>query len=63
MRTETELFRAAEIEREGLESIVRSRSLPHGLVRRARIILMSPVGVHMQEIAQACKTRRAALSQ
>ena len=41
-------------EREQLGSIVRSRSLPHSLVRRARIVLMSADGVTNGIIAQRC---------
>ena len=41
-------------EREQLGSIVRSRSLPHSLVRRARIVLMSADGVANGIIAQRC---------
>jgi transposase len=41
-------------EREQLDSIVRSRSLPHSLVRRARIIVMSADGVANRVIAQGC---------
>jgi putative transposase len=35
-----------------LESIARSRSLPHGLVRRAKIILMAAEGLNNKTIAQ-----------
>jgi len=52
----------SEEERAQLQSIVRSRSLPHGLVRRARIILMSAEGIHTAEIARACGTSRPAVS-
>src|SRR5215472_17259106 len=41
-------------EREQLDSIVRSRSLPHSLVRRARIIVMTADGVANGLIAQRC---------
>jgi transposase len=41
-------------EREQLDSITRSRSLPHSLVRRARIVLMSADGVSNGIIAQRC---------
>src|SRR5271155_3013599 len=41
-------------EREQLGSIARSRSLPHSLVRRARIVLMSADGVANGIIAQRC---------
>ena len=36
-----------------LRSIVRSRSLPHGLVRRAQIILMAAEGLSNKTIAQS----------
>ncbi len=52
----------SEEERAQLESMIRSRSLPHGLVRRARIILMSAEGIHTAEIARACGTSRPAVS-
>lgn len=39
-------------EHEQLTSIVRSRSLPHGLVRRARIVLLAAEGVKNNEIAE-----------
>src|SRR3984893_9134563 len=41
-------------ESEQLGSIARSRSLPHSLVRRARIVLMSAEGVSNQTIAARC---------
>jgi transposase len=41
-------------EREQLAAIVRSRSLPHSLVRRARIMLMSADGSPNGVIAQGC---------
>lgn len=49
-------------ERLQLQAIARSRSLPHGLVRRARIVLMSSEGIHTAEIARACGTSRPAVS-
>jgi len=36
------------------QTIARSRSLPHSLVRRARIVLMSAKGVSNQTIAERC---------
>jgi len=42
-------------EREQLESIARSRSLPHSLVRRAQIVLMSADRVSNGIIAQRCE--------
>ena len=41
-------------EAEQLRSIARSRSLPHSLVRRARIVLMSAEGLSNQAIAARC---------
>ena len=41
-------------ERAQLDSIARSRSLPHSLVRRARIVLMSADGVSNRIIAERC---------
>ena len=41
-------------ESEQLGAIARSRSLPHSLVRRARIVLMSADGVANQTIAERC---------
>src|SRR5580704_17594435 len=41
-------------EAEQLSAISRSRSLPHALVRRARIVLMSAQGVSNQSIAERC---------
>ena len=39
--------------KEQLESMARSRSLPHGLVRRAKIILMAAGGLNNTTIAQS----------
>src|ERR1700737_5125409 len=41
-------------EGEQLGAIARSRSLPHSLVRRARIVLMSAEGISNQTIAARC---------
>src|SRR6266853_4733713 len=41
-------------EAEQLRSIARSRSLPHSLVRRARIVLMSAEGIANGMIAERC---------
>ena len=41
-------------ERSQLRSIVRSRSLPHSLVRRAHIILLSAAGAANREVARRC---------
>ncbi|MDP9153353.1 MAG: IS630 family transposase, partial [Pseudomonadota bacterium] len=43
------------LEREQLLSMSRSRSLPHSLVRRAKIILMAADGHTSQEIALRCE--------
>jgi len=58
-------------EHEQLTSIVRSRSLPHGLVTRAHIVLMAAEGVTSNEIAKkvalsaqsVCKWRQRYLQQ
>ena len=44
----------AEQEREQLEALTRSRSMPHSLVRRARIVLLSAKGLSNQVIAERC---------
>src|SRR6266705_3916715 len=41
-------------EHEQVRSIARSRSLPHSLVRRARMVLMSAEGISKQTIAARC---------
>ena len=43
-------------------AIVRSRSLPHGIVRRARIVLLSAEGVGATEIAKRCRVSRPTVS-
>ena len=48
------VVRVSSAEREQLDSITRSRSLPHSLVRRARIVLMSADGVSNGIIAGRC---------
>ncbi|MFQ6067738.1 MAG: IS630 family transposase [bacterium] len=58
-------------EREQLTSMVHSRSLPHGLVRRARIVLLAAEGAMNREIAEkvglsaqsVCKWRQRYLQQ
>lgn len=50
-------------ERAQLESIVRSRSLPHGLVNRARIVLLSADGLGGSEIARRCQVSRPTVDQ
>ncbi len=47
----------SELEREQLPSMSRSRSLPHSLVRRAKIVLMAADGHTNQEIAMHCEVR------
>jgi transposase len=42
------------VEREDLNAIVRSRSMPHALVRRAQIVLMSADDVSNRSVARAC---------
>ena len=50
-------------DREQLESIQRSRALPHSLVRRARIVLLSADGVPVGEIARLCQVSRPTVTQ
>jgi len=49
-------------ERAELESIVASRSLPYGLVRRARMILLTEDGVPVRETARRVKVTAPAVS-
>jgi putative transposase len=42
-------------EREDLQSIATSRSMPHGLVRRAQLILWSESGVPLTEVGRRLK--------
>ena len=49
-------------ERRELEAIAASRSVPHGLVRRARMILWSDDGLMLREIARRTKVTPAAVS-
>ena len=54
MATRGRPVKAIEIsdsEREQLEMMSRSRSLPHGLVRRAEVVLLSSQGVRTEDIA------------
>jgi Homeodomain-like domain-containing protein len=46
-------------QREQLEGLASSRSLPAGLVTRARIVLMSAAGSNNQEIARQLRTTKA----
>ena len=49
-------------ERSQLEAISRSRSLPHGLVRRARIVLGSADGIGTNELADQHQVSRPTVS-
>ena len=49
-------------ERDELEAIAGSRSLPHGLVRRAQMILWSEDGLTVREIALRTQVTPAAVS-
>jgi transposase len=49
-------------EREQLEALVRSRSMPHSLVLRANIVLLSAAGLSNQAIAQRCSVSRPTIS-
>jgi len=51
-----------EGERMQLESMVRSKSLPHGLVQRAQIVLMTADGVGGTQVAKRCHTSRPTVS-
>src|SRR5215471_17473944 len=44
----------SEAEKEDLNAILRSRSMPHALVRRAQIVLMSADGASNRAVARAC---------
>jgi transposase len=44
----------SEAERRDLEALVRSRSMPHALVRRARIVLRSAEGASNRTVAREC---------
>jgi transposase len=44
----------SESEKKELHSIVRSRSMPHSLVRRARIVLLSASGASNRAVAREC---------
>ncbi|MFP4832902.1 IS630 family transposase [Paraburkholderia sp. BR10879] len=52
----------SELEREQLLSMSRSRSLPHSLVRRAKIILMAADGHTSQEIPTQCEVTPPAIT-
>lgn len=55
-------FDLTESEREQLEAICRSRSLPYGLVNRAKIILLSADGIGSNEVADLCETSAQTVS-
>ena len=52
----------SELEREQLLSMSRSRSLPHSLVRRAKIVLMAADGYTTKEIAMQCEVTPPAIT-
>ncbi len=60
-RANSEIKLSSE-DRAQLQGIARSRSLPHGLVRRAQIVLLSADGVGASEIARRFKTSRPTVS-
>src|SRR5215472_6033407 len=51
-----------EADRLQLQSMVRSRSMPHSLVRRARIVLLSGDGQSNREVARRCGVSAPAVS-
>lgn len=51
-----------EADRLQLHAMVRSRSMPHSLVRRARIILLSGDGQSNREVARRCGVSAPAVS-
>lgn len=53
----------SQSERSQLRSIVRSRSLPHSLVRRAQIVLLSAAGAANREVARRCGVSAPVVSQ
>jgi transposase len=52
----------SEADRAQLDSMVRSRSMPHSLVRRARIVLLSGEGQSNREVARRCGVSAPAVS-
>jgi transposase len=52
----------SETDREQLRSLVRSQSMPHALVRRARIVLLSGEGKSNREVARCCGVTAPAVS-
>ena len=51
-----------EADRLQLQALVRSRSMPHSLVRRARIVLLSGAGQSNREVARRCGVSAPAVS-
>ena len=51
-----------EADRLQLRALVRSRSMPHSLVRRARIVLLSGEGQSNREVARRCGISAPAVS-
>jgi hypothetical protein len=45
-----------------LQALVRSRSIPHWLVRRTRMVLLSGAGQSNRELARRCEVSAAAVS-
>ncbi len=60
-RRNTEV-KVSAADRAQLEAVMRSRSLPHSIVRRARIVLLSADGVGATEIARRCRVTRPTIS-
>jgi len=52
----------SEADRLQLQALVRSRSMPHSLVRRARIVLLSGDGQSNREVARRCGVSAPAVS-
>src|SRR5215813_1854347 len=57
-----EALMISEGDRLQLQSLVRSRSMPHSLVRRARIVLLSGDGESNREVARRCGVSAPAVS-
>jgi len=51
-----------DADRVQLQTLVRSRSMPHSLVRRARIVLLSGEGRSNREVARRCGVSAPAVS-
>src|SRR6202140_3331381 len=51
-----------EADRLQLQALVRSRSMPHSLVRRARIVLLSGAGQSNREVPRRCGVSAPAVS-